>query len=51
MRGPFRERAVINFFKDKVAPETPEFSEAKEADHIKKSLEKYNKTYRYSLAG
>ena len=51
LRGPFRERSVINYFLKYVAPELEEFTVATDAKHIKERLAEYNKTYMYSLAG
>ena len=45
------ECSIINYFKNELAPNLLEFSEAKDASHIKHRLENYNRTFRYSLAG
>ena len=50
IRGPFKERSVLNHFLRKVAIKE-QFTKAKEKQVIENRLYEYNKTYRHSLAG
>ena len=50
LRGPFREKSVINFFLKEIS-KREQFKVANNEGVIKKRLEEYNQNYLHSLAG